>query len=64
MLFIGGPLPNLVLTYESLTLEDEVSRLTRQEERRTRRLEKLRCQKCLVKVDVRALEHRLMADER
>ncbi|GJE98540.1 PACT-coil-coil domain-containing protein [Phanerochaete sordida] len=41
-----------------LTLEDEVGRLSRREERRVQRLEKLRCQKCRVKVDTRALQSR------
>lgn len=47
-----------------VTLEDEIARLSRKEDRRARRLEKLRCQKCLMKVDVRALEQKLMGDER
>lgn len=45
-------------------LEDEIGRLTRREDRRTQRLEKLRCQKCRVKVDVRALQHRTPGDDR
>lgn len=45
-----------------VTLEDEVGRLSRREERRVQRLEKLRCQKCRVKVDTRALQSR-SADE-
>lgn len=46
-----------------LVLEDEVGRLSRREERRVQRLEKLRCQKCRVKVDTRSLQMR-SADER
>ena len=45
-------------------LEEEIGRITRNEERRKRRLEKLHCQKCLVKVDTRIMEQKLMADER
>ncbi|KAL0954003.1 hypothetical protein HGRIS_005160 [Hohenbuehelia grisea] len=36
-------------------LEDEVARLMRKEERRVYRLERLRCKKCLTKVDVQSL---------
>ncbi|KAF8892193.1 hypothetical protein BD779DRAFT_1661469 [Infundibulicybe gibba] len=39
------------------SLEDQISRLTRVEERRLRRLERARCQKCLAKVDLRGLIH-------
>lgn len=46
-----------------LALEDGVGRLSRREERRMQRLEKLRCQKCRVKVDTRSLQTR-SADER
>ncbi|KAF7798727.1 hypothetical protein EIP86_009952 [Pleurotus ostreatoroseus] len=46
-----------------VTLEEEIGRITRNEERRKRRLEKLHCQKCLVKVDTRVMEQKLMADE-
>ncbi|KAF9048336.1 hypothetical protein BDZ89DRAFT_1057909 [Hymenopellis radicata] len=35
-----------------VALEDEIARLSRKEDRRTRRMEKLRCQKCLTKVRV------------
>lgn len=45
-------------------LEEEIGRITRTEERRKRRLEKLRCQKCLAKVDIRIMEQKLTADER
>ncbi|KAG6908885.1 hypothetical protein DXG01_002863 [Tephrocybe rancida] len=33
------------------TLEDEIARLSRREERRVRRLERARCQKCRIKID-------------
>lgn len=45
-------------------LEDEIGRLSRREDRRTARLEKLRCQKCLIKVDTHALQHYSTGDER
>jgi chromosome segregation ATPase len=41
-------------------LEDEIARLTRREERRQRRLARVRCQKCLTKVNLQGLD----ADER
>lgn len=44
-----------------VALEDEIARLSRREERRARRLSRVRCQKCLVKVDLR---HLLQGDER
>jgi len=44
-----------------VTLEDEITRLSRNEDRRTRRLTRIRCQKCHVKVDVKSLTQ---ADER
>ena len=47
-----------------VNLEDDIARQSRKEERRTRRLERLRCQKCQVKVDTRALEQKLLGDER
>lgn len=37
-------------------LEDETRRLSRREERRLQRLQKLRCQKCHIKVDMRFLQ--------
>ncbi|KAL1747869.1 hypothetical protein HDZ31DRAFT_72004 [Schizophyllum fasciatum] len=37
------------------TLEAELGRLSRQEERRVKRLQRLRCQKCKVKVDVSSI---------
>ena len=43
-------------------LEDEVGRLSRREERRMRRLQKLRCQKCLIKVDVHSLQRSSVDD--
>ncbi|KAG6811541.1 hypothetical protein H0H92_006894 [Tricholoma furcatifolium] len=36
-------------------LEDEIARLSRREERRIRRLERARCQKCHIKIDVSKL---------
>ena len=39
-----------------VNLEDEIARLSRREERRVQRLEKLRCHKCYVKVDTRTLQ--------
>ncbi|KAH8103946.1 hypothetical protein BXZ70DRAFT_923662 [Cristinia sonorae] len=36
-------------------LESDMARLSRREERRLRRLEKLRCQKCRIKVDLKGL---------
>lgn len=33
------------------TLEDEIARLSRREERRARRLERMRCQKCHIKIN-------------
>ncbi|TCD69492.1 hypothetical protein EIP91_007422 [Steccherinum ochraceum] len=38
-----------------VVLEDEIGRATRREDRRLHRLEKLRCQKCQVKVDLKGL---------
>lgn len=45
------------------SLEDHIARLSRREERRLRRLERIRCRKCLTKVDVRSIIH-LSEDER
>ena len=42
------------------TLDDEVARLSRKDDRRTRRLQKMRCSKCRTKVDFRSID----ADER
>ena len=47
-----------------IILEDEIGRLGRREQRRTQRLEKLRCQKCRTKVNVRALQQVSTADDR
>jgi chromosome segregation ATPase len=44
-----------------VTLEDEIARLTRKEERRQGRLNRVRCQKCNIKLDLRSLTS---ADER
>jgi phage shock protein A len=40
-------------------LEDEIARLKRTEERRTRRLKHIRCQKCKIKVDA----HQILQDD-
>ncbi|KAH7915256.1 hypothetical protein BJ138DRAFT_1055109 [Hygrophoropsis aurantiaca] len=44
-------------------LENELSKLQRRDERRTRRLEKLRCRKCLVKIDTTSVTKMVDADE-
>lgn len=49
---------------EVLALEDENGRLARREERRIRRLQRLRCAKCQTKVDTRALQSTGNGDER
>ena len=41
-------------------LEDDIARLSRKDDRRTRRLQKMRCGKCRTKIDVRSID----ADER
>jgi len=41
-------------------LEDEIDRLSRKDDRRTRRLQKMRCRKCRTKIDARSID----ADER
>jgi len=41
-------------------LEDDVTRLSRKDDRRTRRLQKMRCGKCRTKIDARGID----ADER
>lgn len=41
---------------EIVRLGDEIARLSRREERRTRRLERARCRKCLVKIDLSGLD--------
>lgn len=45
-------------------LEDEIARMTRKEERRDHRLQRLRCTKCRTKVDTRSLMSMGDADER
>lgn len=47
-----------------VTLEDEISRLVRREDRRIRRLLRLRCQKCRVRVDTKGLTEGVNVDER
>jgi DNA repair exonuclease SbcCD ATPase subunit len=44
--------------------EDELSRLARREQRRVKRLERARCGKCKVKMDLRYLERAADGDER
>ncbi|KII85948.1 hypothetical protein PLICRDRAFT_114966 [Plicaturopsis crispa FD-325 SS-3] len=46
-----------------VALEDEIARLQRREDRRVRRLEKVRCQKCHTKVDLRGLNRAAEGDE-
>ncbi|KAH7922630.1 hypothetical protein BV22DRAFT_645250 [Leucogyrophana mollusca] len=45
------------------SLESEIAKLQRREERRTGRLQKLRCRKCLVKVDTSSVTRMLDGDE-
>jgi chromosome segregation ATPase len=45
-------------------LEDEIARLSRREDRRIRRLERVRCQKCHAKVDLRSVVASAEIDER
>lgn len=47
-----------------VSLENEIARLQRREERRLHRLEKLRCQQCFVKIDPSRLLRVCEADER
>ncbi len=47
-----------------VTLEDEIARLSRREDRRVRRLQRLRCTKCRTKIDMRGLDSTGDADER
>lgn len=47
-----------------VSLEEELGRLARREDRRTRRLERLRCSKCRMKVDLRGVLHSHVGDER
>ncbi|KIK90884.1 hypothetical protein PAXRUDRAFT_831297 [Paxillus rubicundulus Ve08.2h10] len=48
---------------QTTSLENEIARLQRREERRLRRLEKLRCQKCFMKIDPSKLQRVYEADE-
>lgn len=45
-------------------LEEEIGRLSRREERRLKRLERLRCNKCRLKVDLRGIINLADGDER
>lgn len=47
-----------------VAVEEEIARLMRKEERRTRRLEKIRCQKCHTKVDMHTFSRLAEGDER
>lgn len=47
-----------------VTLEDEIARLSRREERRYHRLQRARCLKCHSKVDLRNLHRAAIGDER
>ena len=47
-----------------LSLEAEIARLSRREDRRIRRLERARCQKCHIKVDLHNVIASTAADER
>lgn len=47
-----------------IALEDEIARLSRREDRRIRRLERARCQKCHIKVDLRHVIGSAEVDER
>ena len=38
------------------SLEDDITRLSRKDDRRTRRLQKMRCGKCRTKIDVRSID--------
>lgn len=46
------------------SLEEEIARLERRDERRMQRLERLRCQKCALKVNTRSLGDSVTEDER
>lgn len=46
------------------TLEEEIARLCRREERRLKRLERARCLKCRSKVDLTGLNRAAVGDER
>jgi predicted nucleic acid-binding Zn-ribbon protein len=47
-----------------IALEEEIARLSRREDRRIRRLERARCQKCHTKVDLRSVIASTEVDER
>lgn len=47
-----------------LALEDELSRSSRKEDRRTRRLQRVRCRKCHTKIDLHSLMTKADLDER
>lgn len=47
-----------------VALEDEIARLSRREDRRIRHMERARCQKCHVKIDLRSINARVEAEER
>lgn len=46
-----------------VVLEDEIAQLSRREERRISRLKRARCQKCLTKVDLKAITRPIDGDE-
>lgn len=47
-----------------LALEDELARLSRKEDRRTRRLQRVRCRKCQAKMDMQSVLSKADLDER
>ncbi len=47
-----------------ISLEEDIGRIARREDRRTNRLERLRCSKCRMKVDLRGITHSHFGDER
>ena len=47
-----------------VALEEDIARLSRREDRRVRRLERARCQKCQGRVDLRGLNRAAEGDER
>lgn len=49
---------------EVVGLEDELARMSRREDRRIRRLQRIRCQKCRTKIDMRGLDSTGDANER
>lgn len=46
-----------------VVLEDEIAQLSRREERRISRLKRARCQKCLTKVDLKAITRPIDGDD-